>query len=119
MPANVLKASAALRMRTPADDAAWITRYRAVTERLKLMGSSIQAGASVEEDIGTEEAARRPELVEAAPGASRLGRFGGDGHEQGSTVGTLEAIEAEEATTSARDVGQADVVETRNMGETP
>jgi hypothetical protein len=30
-----------------------------------------------------------------------------------------ETIEAGEAATSARDAGQADVEETRNMGETP
>jgi hypothetical protein len=32
-----------LRMRTPTDDAAWIARYRAVTERLKSQESTVQA----------------------------------------------------------------------------
>jgi hypothetical protein len=118
-PVKALKARIALRMRTSTDDAAWIARYQAAMERLKSTGSSIQGDASVEEAVGAGEATRRPELVEAAPSASELGRFGGNGREQGLTVGTLEAIEAIEAATSARDARQADVVETRNVEETP
>jgi hypothetical protein len=38
-PAKALKASTTLRMRTPADDAAWLARYRAAMERLKSTGS--------------------------------------------------------------------------------
>jgi hypothetical protein len=57
-------------------------------------------------------------LVEVTPGAIGLGWFGGDGLEPGSTMRTLEIVKAVEATTSARDAKQADVEETRNMGET-
>jgi hypothetical protein len=119
MPAKVLKASATLRMRTPADDAAWITRYQAATEQLKSMGSSVQAGGSVEEAVGAGEAARRPELVEVAPGASGLGQSGDDGREPRPATRILEAVEAREVATSAHDAGQVDVVETRNVEETP
>jgi hypothetical protein len=55
-PAKALKASAALLMRTPTDDAAWVTKYQAVTERLKTKESTIQAGASAKEDVGAEDA---------------------------------------------------------------
>jgi hypothetical protein len=34
-PVKVLKSGAALMMRTPGDDAAWVTRYQAATERLR------------------------------------------------------------------------------------
>jgi hypothetical protein len=77
-PTKALKASAALRMRTPADDVAWIARYRAATEQLKSKESSVQADERAGEDVGAGEAA-----------------------------------------TSTRDAGQADVVETRNVEETP
>jgi hypothetical protein len=33
-PIKALKSGAALMMRTPADDAAWVARYQAATERL-------------------------------------------------------------------------------------
>jgi ubiquitin len=108
-----------LSMQTPADDAAWLARYRATTEQLKSTGSSVQAGGSVEEAVGAEEAARQPELVEAAPNATGLGRSRGDGHEPGLTVRTLETVEATEAATSAHDAGQADVEGTRNEGKAP
>jgi hypothetical protein len=106
-------------MRTPAYDAAWIARYRAATERLKSTGSSVQAGGSVEGAVRAGEVARWPKLVEAAPGASRLGQSGGNGRELGPATRIPEAVEAREVATSARDVGQADVVETRNVEETP
>jgi hypothetical protein len=88
-------------------------------ERLKSTESSVQASGSVEEAVGAEEATRQPELVEAASDATRLGWSGGDGCELGSTMRTLETVEAMVAATSACDVGQADVVETRNVEETP
>jgi hypothetical protein len=78
-PAKALKASTTLRMRTPADDAAWLARYRAAMERLKSTGSFVQASESIGEAVGAKEAARRPKLVEAALGASRHGQSGGDG----------------------------------------
>jgi hypothetical protein len=118
-PAKVLKASTALKMRTPADDAAWLARYRATTERLKSTGSSVQAGGSVGEAVGAWEAARWPKLVEATLGASGLGQSRGDSHEAGPATRISEAVEAREVATSARDTGQVDVVEIRNMEETP
>jgi hypothetical protein len=87
--------------------------------RLKSTGSSVQAGGSVKEAVGAKEAARRPELAEAAPDATGLGRSRGDGRGPGSTVRTLETVEATEAATSAHDIGQADVEGTRNAGEAP
>jgi hypothetical protein len=119
MPAKALKAGAALRMRMLADNAAWIARYQAATERLKAKESAVQAGASAEEDVEAGDATQQYESVEAAPGATELGRSRGDGQELGSTLRTLEIIETEEATTSARDAGQADAEDTRNVGETP
>jgi hypothetical protein len=90
-----------------------------MTERLKAKESTVQAGASAEEDVGAEGTAQQSKLVEVALDATRLGRSGGDGLEPGSTMRTLETVEAAEAATSARDVGQENVEETRNMGETP
>jgi hypothetical protein len=66
-------------MQTPADDAAWIPRYQAATERLKAKEFVVQASASAEEDIGAGDAAQQSESVEAAPGATGLGRTRGDG----------------------------------------
>jgi hypothetical protein len=45
-PAKVLKAGAALMIRTPADATAWVARYQAATERLKAKESTVKAGAS-------------------------------------------------------------------------
>jgi hypothetical protein len=84
-------------MWTPADDATWLARYRAATERLKLEGSSVPTGGSAEEAVGVGEAARRSELVEAAPDTTGSGQSGGDSLEPGSvlrTKGTVEAVEA-------------------------
>jgi hypothetical protein len=40
-PAKALKASAALMMRTPADAAAWVTKYLAVPEWLKVKEAAV------------------------------------------------------------------------------
>jgi hypothetical protein len=106
-------------MQTPADDDAWLARYQAVTEQLKVKESIAQAGASAEADVGAGGAAQRFESIEVAPDATRLGRSGGEGRKPGSPMRTLEAVEAMKAATSAHDVGQADVGETRNAGELP
>jgi hypothetical protein len=45
-PIKVLKFGAALMMRTPADDAVWVTRYQVATERLKTKEAAAKAGAS-------------------------------------------------------------------------
>jgi hypothetical protein len=89
------------------------------TERLKSMGSFVQVSESVKGAVGAEEAARRPELVKAAPDATGLGQSGGDDSELGSTVRTLETVEAIEAATAAHNAGKANVGETRNAGKAP
>jgi hypothetical protein len=101
--AKALKANVALRMRTLANDASWLARYRAVMERLKSVGSSVQVGGSIEEAVGAREAARRPELVEAGPDATELCQSREDGREPRSNVRTLEIVEVIEAATSVRD----------------
>jgi hypothetical protein len=104
-PAKVLKASTALIMWTPADDAAWVAKYQAVTEWLKVKEAVVKAGAGAERGAGVGDTAWQPESVEVAPGTTGLSRSGGDGQEPGSTTWTLETIEAGEAATSASDVG--------------
>jgi hypothetical protein len=53
-PIKALKSGAALMMRTLADDAAWVVRYQAATEWLKMKEAAAKAGAS---------ARRSPDLV--------------------------------------------------------
>jgi hypothetical protein len=118
-PAKALKASAALMMQTPANDATWIARYQAATERLKAKESTIQAGARAKEDIRAEDSTQQSELVESSLGTTGLGRFRGDGQEPGSTTRTLETIKGGDAATSTHDAGLADVEETREVMETP
>jgi hypothetical protein len=119
MPAKALKASAALIMLTPADDAAWVAKYQVVMERLKAKEAIIKAGAGNEGGTRVGDTAQRSESVEAAPGATGVGRSVGDGQEPRSTTRTLETVEAREAATSARDAGQAGAEQTRNVVETP
>jgi hypothetical protein len=64
---KALKAGAALMMRTPTDDAAWVTKCQAATERLKAKEAAAKAGASAQEGAGVGDAARGPEQVEVAP----------------------------------------------------
>jgi hypothetical protein len=44
-------------MRTPADDAAWVAKYQAATERLKAKEATVKAGVSAEEGTGVGDAA--------------------------------------------------------------
>jgi hypothetical protein len=88
-------------------------------EQLKAKEVIVKATACTEGGAGLGDAAQQPESVEAAPGATKLDRSGGDGQEPGSTTRTLEAIEAGEAATSTRDAGHTDVEQTRNVVETP
>jgi hypothetical protein len=78
-------------MPTPADDAAWIARYQAVTERLKAKESTVRADTSVEEDVRARDTAQRSELVKVVPGVIGLSQS--------------ETVEATEAATSAHDAG--------------
>jgi hypothetical protein len=45
-PVKALKSGAALIMWTPADNAAWVAKYQATTERLKTKEAAAKAGAS-------------------------------------------------------------------------
>jgi hypothetical protein len=56
-PVKALKSGAALMMRTPADDAAWVTKYQAATERLKTKEATAKAGASAQEVTKVGDAA--------------------------------------------------------------
>jgi hypothetical protein len=89
------------------------------TERLKVKEAAVKAGASAQVGAGVGDAAQEPKQVEVASGTTRLDGSEGDGQEPGSTTRTLETVKAGKAATSARDVSQADVEETRNVVETP
>jgi hypothetical protein len=108
-PVKALKSGSTLIMRTPADDTAWVTKYQAATERLKTKEAAAKAGASAQEVAGVGDAAREPELVEAALGGAGLDVPGVGGLELGSTMRTQATIEAGEAKTSIHDAGQADI----------
>jgi hypothetical protein len=45
-PVKALRSDAALMMRTAADAAAWVAKYQAAAERLKLREAAAQSGAS-------------------------------------------------------------------------
>jgi hypothetical protein len=60
-PIKALKSGAALMMQTPADDAAWVAKYQAATERLKTKEAAANAGASAQEVARVGDAAREPE----------------------------------------------------------
>jgi hypothetical protein len=45
-PIKALKLGTALMMRTPADDAAWVMRYQATTERLRMREATAKARVS-------------------------------------------------------------------------
>jgi hypothetical protein len=60
-PVKALKAGADLMMWTLADDATWVTKCHAATERLKAKEVAAKAGASTQEGAGVGEAARGPE----------------------------------------------------------
>jgi hypothetical protein len=118
-PTKALKAGAALMMQTSAEDVAWVTRYKAATERLKVKEAAAKAGASAQECAGVGDAAQEPEQVETALGATRPDELGSGGPEPGSTIGTPETIEASKAETSTHDAGQVDVKKTIEVVETP
>jgi hypothetical protein len=92
-------------MRTPADDATWVTRYQAATQRLKTKEVAAKAGASAQEVAGLGDAMREPEPVEAAPDGARLDVPRVGGPEPRSTMRTQATVEAIEAETSVHNVG--------------
>jgi hypothetical protein len=106
-------------MRTPADDAAWVARYQAATERLRTMEAAAKAGVSGQEVNDLGDAMRETEPVEVVPGGARLEVSGVGGSEPGSTVMTEATVEAVEAKTSVRDAGRADVKKSREVVEAP
>jgi hypothetical protein len=118
-PVKALKSGAALIMRTPADDTAWVIKYQAATERLKTKEVTAKAGASAQEVTGVGDAVREPGPVEAALGSARLDVPGVGGPESGSTTRTLVTVEAGKAETSVRDAGRADVEKSREVVEAP
>jgi hypothetical protein len=118
-PIKALKSGAALMMRMPADDAAWVTRYQASTERLKMKEAAAKVGASTQEVARVGDATREPELVEAAPGGTRIDVPGVGGPEPRLTVRTQAIVEAIEAEISIRDTGRANVEESREVVEAP
>jgi hypothetical protein len=80
-PAKALKADAALMMQTSVDDAAWVTRCHAATERLKAKEATVKASVSAQEGTGIGDAAWEPKWVETAPSAARLDEPGSGGPE--------------------------------------
>jgi hypothetical protein len=103
-PVKALKVGAALMMRTLANDATWVAKCQATTERLKAKEATAKAGASAQEGAGVGDAARGLEQVEVAPGSTRLGGSGSGGLEPGSTTRTPESVKADKAETSICDV---------------
>jgi hypothetical protein len=118
-PVKVLKSGAALMMRTPANNAAWVAKYQATMERLKTKEAAAKAGASAQEVARVGDATREPETVEAASGCARLDVPGIGGPEPGSTTRTLETIEAGKAETSIRDARRANVEKIKEVVEAP
>jgi hypothetical protein len=112
-PVKALKSGAALMMRTPADDAAWVAKYQAATKRLKTK----EVGASAQEVTRVGDATREPEPVEAASGCARLNVPSIGGPEPGSTTRTLETVEAGKAVTFVRDARWADVEKIKEVVE--
>jgi hypothetical protein len=103
----------------PADDAAWVTRYQAATERLRTREAAAKAGASVQEVAGPGDAARELEPVEVVSSGARLKVPDAGGSEPGSIVTTQATIEATKAETSVCDVGRGDVKKSREVVEAP
>jgi hypothetical protein len=118
-PIKALKSGAALMMRMPADDAAWVARYQTATERLKMKEAAAKAGASTQEVARLGDATREPEPIEAAPGGARLDTPGVGGLEPTLTTTTQSTIEVIEAETSICDAGWVDVEESREVVEAP
>jgi hypothetical protein len=75
-------------MQMPTDDAAWVTRYHAATERLKMKEAAAKVGASAQEVAELGDATREPEPVEATPGGARLDVPDVGGPKPGSTART-------------------------------
>jgi hypothetical protein len=100
-------------MRTAADDAAWVAKCQATTERLKLREKAAQGVTS------SDPIARGSRPAEAVPGDSGLEVPDTGGSESRSTAMTQATIEATEADTSFRDTGRADAKKLKEVVEAP
>jgi hypothetical protein len=106
-------------MRTAADDTAWVAKYQAAAERLRLREAAAKAGASAQEVTGSGPAARESGPAEAVPGDAGLEVPGAGGSEPGSTAMTQVTVQAAEARTSVHDAGLADVEQSKEVVEAP
>jgi hypothetical protein len=118
-PVKALRSGTTLMMRTPADDAAWVARCQAMTERLRMREAAAKAGASAQEVAGPGDAARGLEQVEVVPGGARLGVPGASGSKPRSITTTQATVEAAEPKASVRDAGRVDVKKSREVVEAP
>jgi hypothetical protein len=116
---KALRSGAAVMMQTEADDAAWVVKCQATTERLGLREAAAQAGASAQEVTGSDPTTRGLGPVEAVPGDAGLELPGTGRSEPRSTVTTQVTVEAAEAATSVRDAGRADVERVKEVVEAP
>jgi hypothetical protein len=118
-PVKALKAGAGLMMRTPADDVAWVAKFHAATERLKLKEAATKAGASAQEGARVDKSTRGPEQVEVALSSTRHNGPGSGGPETGSTTRTPDTVEAGRAKTSVRNARQMDVKKVKEVVKAP
>jgi hypothetical protein len=75
-------------MRTAADAAAWVAKYEAAMEQLRLRKVATKVGASAQEVTGSGVAARGSGPAEAVPGDAGLEVPGASGSEPGSIMMT-------------------------------
>jgi hypothetical protein len=84
-------------MRTAADDAAWVTKYQAAAEQLRLRDSAAKAGASAQEVTSFGVTVQGSGPAEAVAGDAGLEVPDAGGSEPGSTATTQATVEAAEA----------------------
>jgi hypothetical protein len=104
-------------MRTAADDAAWLAKYQAVAERLRLQEVAAQMGASAQEVTGSDLAVRGSGPAEVVPSDDRLEVPGTGGSEPGSTTMTQATVEVVEADTFVHDAGRANAEKLKEVVE--
>jgi hypothetical protein len=117
-PVKALRSGAVVIMRTAADDAAWVAKYQAAAERLKLREAATQMGASAQEVTGSGSVVRGSGPAEAVPGDVGLEVPGTGGSEPGSTTMTQATVEAE-GDTFVRDTGRVDAEKSKEVVEVP
>jgi hypothetical protein len=87
-PIKVLRSGAALMMRTAVDDAAWVVKYQAAAEWLRLREVATKAGASAQEVTGSGVTVQGSRPAEVVLGDARLKVPDAGGSEPGSTMTT-------------------------------